>query len=197
MTTDEVIADMKKKLDQMDKAFEIAVRSTHAQQMQRIFVDGERSSGAKIGKYNSTNQLYVNPKNAPRKFTPLGKNQKRSLKTTVFNIKSQKARRVSIKKNFTERKTRWFSSYKDFRQFEGRESGFVNLTLFGKLQSDLANSVIRLAPGRYALGVKNRANADKLLGAIDKYGLDVFKPSQKEKDTLNSVFEAEMQKILQ
>lgn len=191
MTTNEVIDDMKRKLSQMDKAFGLAVHSTHAQYMQRIFVEGRRASGGRIGQYNAVNPLYVNPKNAPRKFTPLGKGSTRATAKGLLTTG-----RKSKFKNGNPHKTRWFNSYRDYRQFEGRESGFVNLVLFGQLRSDLANGIRRVEPGRYVVGVKNPKNANKLAGAIDKYGEDVFYVSKEERQTLDTVFQEEAAKIL-
>jgi len=143
-----------------------AVLSTHSLMTQRIFGEGENSKNAEIGQYNDKKALYVNPKNAPKSFTPKGKTG-----SAKFN-------------NGKAHKTGYFSSYKAFRANQGRRTDRVNLNLEGDLFKDFAGSLIRVAPGQYISGLRNRANVGKYQGAIKKYGRTVFQPSAKEKQLL-------------
>src|SRR5690606_31005031 len=89
---------------QNGEALELAVRDTHAKQVQRIFVDGKNSSDSQIGKYNTTDPLYVNPKNAPKNTSVRGKYGQNTFS------------------NGNKHKTTYFGSYSEFRQSQGRES---------------------------------------------------------------------------
>ncbi len=196
MTTDELIAKLRAQWSVIDQAFALAVSTTHGRVATRIFQEGKNGSGSEIGKYDSTHPLYVNPKYAPVKFTPQGKNQKKPLKTKIFSIKENKkgkhsAKYISIKKDFTERKTKWFSSYKAFRETEGRETNFVNLNLWGRLQSDYVNSLKKRRDGNWTSGVKTLESEKKVFGIERKYG-NVFLLQESEKQLLNNTFQAEL-----
>lgn len=120
----------------------------------RIHEQGKAVDGSDIGRYNTSNPLYVNPDNSPLSFTPLGKNQTSAkLKSGFgrFSVKTHKEVKVSVKENDKERKTKYFGSYSDFKSFIGRnELGKVNLFLFGGLSSQL--KVLDLPNGKFGLG---------------------------------------------
>lgn len=166
----------KKKLTELDKAFGRTVATIHADQMVRIFQEGERQSGGKIGAYNTTKPLYVNPKLVPKKFAPKGKDGEVKFK------------------NGKPHKTGYFNNYKDFRQSQNRQVGFVDLKLSGQLQSDITNSLQKQGD-TWIAGTKNPANTAKLEGAIDKYGADVFKLSKEEREKLVDILTKERLEI--
>jgi hypothetical protein len=85
--------------------------------LRRIHNEGRALSGQGIGHY-SGKPLYVNPKHSPRQFPTKGKNGQ-----TTF-------------KNGKKHKTAYFNGWKGFRSSIGRETGFVNLQLSGKLLKD-------------------------------------------------------------
>jgi len=165
MTTQEFINSQKRRIGNVVTCFESAVVSTHSVQTQRIFGQGLDANGSPIGQYNSTDELYVNPKDAPKSFTPEGKYGDRTFQ------------------NGKQHKTKYFSSYKSFRSNQGRRDDVVNLNLSGLLFKDFASTVVPQG-NRVLTGVRNAANVGKVDGAINKYGEVVFKLSENELNTL-------------
>lgn len=166
----------RKKLTELDKAFARTVATVHAQQMVRIFQEGERGSGGKIGAYNNNKPLYVNPKLVPKKFPLKGKSGKAKFK------------------NGRAHKTGYFPNYAAFRKSQGRQTAFVDLKLSGQFQSDFASSLQKQGD-TWITGTKNPHNTDKLNGAIDKYGVDVFKVSTNERKLLVDTLKKEREAI--
>jgi hypothetical protein len=174
MTTQEFIKRQREKIAQLKsgKAVAIAAQDTHVKMAERIFEQGETSEGNKL-KYNSSDPLYVNPKDAPRSFPPKGKTGK-----TKFE-------------NGKPHKTGYFESYKDYRQKIGRESGFMNLNLFGNLQSDFGKGVIKVDDSAYASTVTQESNKGKL----EKFST-YFKLNKEERKNFRDVLEFETIEIL-
>ena len=164
MTTAQFIQKQKARLAKIEegKAFAEAVANSHARQVPRIFDKGIKSDGSKIGKYNSSEDLYVNPKFAPKGFSTKGKTGK-----TTF-------------KNGKKHKTGFFTSYKAFRASQGRETSFVNLRLFGRLQLDYTNGLRRISPLKWVAEVKTEESADKIQGNKQRFGL-TFALTKEEK----------------
>lgn len=99
-------------------------------------------------------------------------------------------------KSFGSKKSKFFpGGYKEFRSFAGRESGFVNLGLFGQLQSDYLNGLRKVNASTWVAETKNPANDKKLEGARDKYG-DVFELSAAEAKKLQEIWDKELQAYL-
>lgn len=161
MTVEQYIQKQDKRLKEFSACVGSAVVTIHSLRGQRIFGSGLDKDNSPIGEYNSTDPLYVNPKNAPKKFPTKGKNG-----DTVF-------------KNGKPHKTGFFESYKAFRANQGRQTSPVNLNLTGTLFKDFASTVIRQG-NKWIVGVKNAANKGKVDGAIDKYGRKAFDHSEKE-----------------
>ena len=165
MTTSEYI----KKIDALLKKIEDAkflltsVSEVHARQVDRIFDKGLNADGGKIGSYNSTNPIYVDPDKSPKKFPLKGK-------TGEGTFKNGKAH-----------KTGYFDSYKAFRQAISREAGFVNLRLTENLKFDFTNS-LTLSGSVFQTGTKRKENSNKVEGQIDKYGIRTWQLSQSEID---------------
>lgn len=180
MTLDEFIADQKAKIEALRKKnipLAKAVATTNAKQVNRIFVEGGKSSGSKIGNYNSSDPIYISPKVSPKSFTPKGKTGK----SKFLNGKSHK--------------TGFFKSYKDYRQSQGRESSFVNLNLFGIEFSDMANSLTQINPQTWTSGFKNQENVDKKHGQEAKYGI-IFDLTKEEIKFYLNLLETETLKVL-
>lgn len=161
MNLNQWAAGQRAKFDRVGVCFGVVVSDVHAMQTQRIFVGGKNSQNSNIGSYNTSNPLYVNPKYAPKKFPTRGKNG-----ATKF-------------KNGKQHKAGYFTSYSAFRQNQGRQTAFVDLRLSGALFRDYASSIVRI-DNKYIVGVKNKDNADKLQGAIKKYGATVFRLTPNE-----------------
>lgn len=181
MTEEEIIAKQKKMFQDIiekDIPLQRAVRDTLQKQVTRIFIDGKNSAGGNIGQYDTTRSLYVNPDLAPSKFKPQGKNEDKPL-TTKVQRKNKKGKvvtsRVSIKSDFTERKTKFFPHYKAFREEVNRPTDKVNLDLTSDLRFDFSNSTgsvnpVQVNTHEYQVGFKRPHNAKKAEGHEDKYG---------------------------
>lgn len=174
MTTQEYISRQRAKLEKLKTgvAVGIAAQDTHVKMVERIFDDGKKASGGK-NKYNSTDEIYVNPKNAPRNFPTKGKDGK-----AKFN-------------NGKDHKSGYFKSYKAFREKVGRQTQFMDLKLFGVLESDFSKGVIKLSDMSYASKVTNEANVDK----VDNFS-EYFKLSKAERKNYRDVSEFETINIL-
>ncbi len=172
----------KKQLEE-GKYFEIAVRDNLAQRSRRIFTDGENTSGGKIGRYDTTKPLYVNPlSGSPKKFAAKGKNG-----NTNF-------------KNSKPHKTGFFPSYSSFRVAIGRDGGYMTLQLFGDLKSNFENSSrgvpepVKINNLEYVVGLDG-ANAKKRAGIEKRFG-NVFFSQEKEKSQFLNVAAFEQNQII-
>jgi hypothetical protein len=161
-------------LDTKGNPFEIAVRDTVQQQAKRIFQEGLKSDGTKIGTYESTKPIYVSDNAAPKKVNHKGKTGK------------------TIKYGYYE-------SYKAFREAMGRESSFVNLRLTNDLQSDFSNvelsktsnavakaKPIQLTSRHFITMLKREENKKKKDGFDVKYG-KIFDLTIDEKKNLEKI----------
>ena len=116
MTIDQMInkiSQIQRELTNAQKYFEL-VNYVISEQSERIFTRGLDKDNSDIGQY-STNPLYVNPNNAPRRFPVKGKTKK-----TKF-------------KSGKPHKTGYFPEYGEFKQTIG-EGSRVNLRLFRNLE---------------------------------------------------------------
>jgi hypothetical protein len=174
MTTEQYIKRQHEKLDLLKegKAIAIAATDTHTKMTARIFEEGETAQGNKL-KYDSTDPIYVNPKDSPKSFPVKGKDG---------DVKF---------KNGKNHKTGYFKSYQEYRQKIGRESGFMNLNLFGVLQSDFGKGVVKVDGSAYASTVTQEANKGKL----EKFST-FFKLNAEERESFRDVLEFESLEIL-
>lgn len=154
-----------------------AMSTVLAMYVERIFERGENANNQPIGEYNSTDSLYVNPNESPKKFPTKGKTGK-----TKF-------------KNGNSHKTGFFNSYKDFRQKIGRSTKQVNLNFWGILNKDISSSLQKTGD-KYIWGTKKSIDTDKVNGAEKKYGTIVFKVSKKEKTEMNRLLRINLIKYL-
>ncbi len=176
MTTNDFIKILRKKVEviKSGKLVKIAAQDTHVKMSERIFDENKNASNGKIGEYNSTDPIYVNPNNSPKKFPTLGK-------------PNDKGKR---KKG----ETGYFESYKAFREKIGRQTQEVDLKLHGRLQSDWSKGVKEITPLIYSSGV-NQDNYDKVKGAEERYG-NIFGLTKEEKQHFKDVLEFESIKVL-
>lgn len=186
MTAKDFITNLENKitsLNEVNKPFEVGVFTVISQMIPRIFEEGINSNGNKIGDYDSKKSIYVNTSiNAPVKETPRGKDGKDTFK------------------NGKKKKTTYYSSYKEFRQRQGRESGFVNLDLIGELKLDIAKgesirdvNKFKVNSNEYSITVSKEINEKKVKGLEKKYG-KIFTPTDKEIEKMIEVINFELKK---
>lgn len=160
----------------INKAVLSAALTVNSEAGERIFQNGLNSEGSEIGKYDTKEPLYVNPKNAPKKFPPKGK-----YGDTKFE-------------DGKPHKTGYFDSYTAFRQKVGRPTGKVNLVMFGVLQSDFVKGPKKTSTG--AVITLTEENNNKRLGAESRFENPIFALTQEEKETyFNLVSEQITKKI--
>lgn len=184
MTIDEFIIKTTKLRDEIlnnDPPLRLASYSVLALQSKRIFTDGENESGSK-STYNSDKELYVNPDTSPgKKFKPQGKPKKKGEKGATKKLSNIKFGGRGFTKDkpskiATDRKTRWFESYKQYREVIGFESSFVNLQLSGELKFDFENpqgkepTPTKVDVHEYIIQLNKDINTKKVEKFNDKYG---------------------------
>lgn len=179
MTTQEYIQRQHNKIAILasGKAVAIAAQDTHVKMVERIFEEGKETGGKK-NKYNSTDPLYVNPDNSPKKFPTRGKPKGTEAGKTKFA-------------NGENHKTGYFDSYKSFREKIGRQTGVMDLQLFGNLRNDFSKGVVKLDNLSYVSTVTNEANKGKL----EKFA-DYFSLNKSERENFKEVLEFESLEIL-
>ncbi len=117
--------------------------------LRRIHNDGVAVDGSQIGHYDNLHPLYVNPNKSTRKFPTKGKTGKAKFK------------------NGESHKTGYFESYKAYREKIGRDTEFVNLTLWGSLRSNFSKGVIKLSPEKYIHLFRYYPHPDFMLSGWD------------------------------
>jgi hypothetical protein len=184
MTTEDYIKSLRQKIAILKdgRLVAIAAQDTHVKMIERIFDEHQNANDGKIGEYNSTDPIYVNPDNSPKKFPRKGKPDAKGKSKSKFA-------------NGEDHKTGWFSSYKSYREKIGRQVGEVDLKLFGRLQSDFSKGVVKKDELTYTSGV-NEDNAGKIKGIESKYG-SVFRLTPKERTNFKQVLAFESFKLLQ
>ena len=144
-----------------DKAMNEAAETQLRSATQRIHVTGTASDGTVIGQY-STSPIYINPKNSPSSFQPVGKTGK-----------------INFARTGQPHLTRYFDQgYKDYRQQMGLTADRVVLTLRGDLRDGL--SVIRTQNG-YGLGWSDANLYDLSQKLEERYGKKIWSPTTQEK----------------
>lgn len=107
-----------------------------ASNLRRIHTNGLDVGMKRIGAY-SVKPIYVNPKNSPKSFEPMGKTGKVFFKTEKGLRKSLQLAGSVVKGRMHQ--TRYFKAgYFGFRATIGRDVSVVNLNLSGKLRLDWA-----------------------------------------------------------
>lgn len=166
-----------------NKPFKKAVQSVHALRITRIFDNGEKSDGGKIGSY-STKPIYVNAKRYGFSFAGQGKNQARRSKASP-------------------RKTKYFADgYKGFRTFVKRPVNFINLGLTYDLRFDLSNSSSKrvnmpdkISAHEYQERLKRQHNVEKVDGIENRFG-NIFGFQQKERDDFGRILQVELTNLM-
>jgi len=141
----------------------------------RIHEDGKAADDSNIGQYDTTNPLYVNPNKSPKAFAPVGKTGK-----TKF-------------KNGQPHKTKYFDSYKGFRENIGRPTDKVNLSLTGQMNSQF--TIIPTENG-YGLGWNNTEMYERSKGLETKYGKKIWSLTDEESEIAADVAAFETGKVI-
>lgn len=198
MSPQDWIKKQQDKLQQIaaGKALEIAAIETHRAMANRIFIEGQASDGP-IGAYNATKPLYVNPKNSPKGFNPMGKNGTETIKVQ-YKTKSGKVRskKVAIKSDHTERKTKYFDSYKAFRAEIGAITDKVNLTLFGDMRNDFISGLQKVNSSVWISRFKRDINNKKKSGQEEHFKKPIFRLTKAERKLFVDTVNKETQRIL-
>ncbi len=134
--------------------------STLGQMQERIHEQGKASGGEDIGQY-SAKPIYVNPKESPKKFTPLGKNKKAKFKSGK------------------PKQTRYFADgYKGFKTFIGRNIlGKVNLSLSGQLNKQWT---LQPTSDGWGLGWADAEKYNRAKGFEKKYHKPIYDLTKEE-----------------
>lgn len=143
-----------------------------ASNSRRIHNEGKNVSGNRIGKY-SIKPIYVNPKNSPKKFEPVGKTGRK-------NFKSGKAH-----------KTRYFNAgYYGFRKNIGRDSTNVNLQLKGGLKA--AWQTKKINNNSYAVGFWSEKYSSRAENLEDHFGDLIWGVTQQDKNLVDSIVDRKL-----
>ena len=178
MTTDQLIAKLKKRVAEIDEAklvYPIAAQ-VHRLQVKRLFDEGEKANG-KIGNYSTKTMLAT---------------KRQFLRQSAFK---QSKRSKTLKNGKTKQVPLWLrfknaskavpvmeltGGYKQFKEIQGRNGAFVDLQYSKDLRADFAthlkedgNSVVST--------VSKKINRDKISWLSTKYGPDLFKLKESEK----------------
>jgi hypothetical protein len=180
-------ADFAKQELGMQKAFLLSVKDVIGAQVVRIFEEGKNSNDSKIGAYQSNKEMWISDDASPRKGTHKGKPNAQG-----------KSKKIT---------TTYYESYKGFRGEQGRESGFVNLRLNGRLMSDLANAPVDRKDARIPSDIKptkvngfeyytliRGENVVKKQGAEAKYG-KIFSHTKGELERFNRTLKFELSRV--
>ena len=144
---------------------------------QRLFQKGIKGDGSKTGNY-STEPMYASKKQFKKTggFRAQGKN---AGKTASGKL----AKGTKKKKDGTERKSMYLAGgYKELRQVQGMETGFVNLQYNGDLFTDFTKLTVQ--KDSVVVKVSRGINEKKIDGLTKKYGSSTFKHSKEEREFL-------------
>lgn len=184
MSTDEFIKQQNEKLNAIvknNKPLLFAVRSVMALQSNRIFLKGLNKNGSAIGDYGS-NEIHINPKNSPKKFTPRGKSGK------------------TKKKNGEPYKTGYFSNWLEYKRAIGKNKNIntVDLKWSNELNRSWANGKVtnpqatKINVHQYVVEL-----SENNINKVERYGVnEIFGISKSEKDAFMKVLQAELTKAL-
>lgn len=178
-TMEQYVAALRKQSQELrdSKAPFIAAQTAHADMVERIFTSGEAANGGKIGNYDTKDPLYVSPVDSPKTFMPKGKNGESQFKNGRYH------------------QTKYFSSYKAYRQSMGRRADTVNLDLFGRLKQEFENSLRRISNSSFEARLRTDESTDKALGNQSRFRKPIFAATQQERDTFRDVLIFEYRRI--
>lgn len=181
------LEDSVKNMKNFSEPLRLGAFDATAKMGERIFDEGKKESGAKIGSY-STKPIYISAAAVPKpKGRPIGKTGKSKFESGA--------------KAGQDHKSRYFNSgYKGYRDNVGRQTSFVDLSLTGELRLDFGNGKITAEPRKqsdleYQIRLDKPINQDKREGADEKYGT-IFELSDNEKRTFYNTVQFEFNRRL-
>lgn len=182
-TTRDFIRKQRKILNnikRINRPLQEAADSSHRIMIQRIHRQGKKANGSKIGNYNSTDEIYIDPKTSKKSFPLQGKINK----SDTF-------------KNGKKRKTGFFESYKAFKQATGRPTGFINLNQNGDLELDFSNrgKTTKVSSTKRIASVDRKDNIDKAEGAEKRFG-KIYDQTIKEIKKFEDILQKELERAL-
>jgi len=149
------------------KKFEPCYRIAHNTLSNRVFVEGKRSTGKRIGTY-STEAGYFSDKDMPRKFKG--------------GYTGKTGNKVFL--NGNPHTSKYFKrGYKQVRADQGLNQSFVDLNLTGNLSRDFTSSFRRRKKNIWTSSVRRGINVLKHEGLTEKYekkGPKIFKHTKEE-----------------
>lgn len=168
-------------LYQNNTPLQIAATEAHRVMVKRIFEEGKDSDGAAIKEPAGSPPIYINPKDSPKKFTPIGKGEgkksegkvkplSKKVQSYEFSNKKghlvSKVKTVALKAGGLDRKTRYFGGgYAEFKKLIGRDK----LVLFGTMRNDFRAGIKKLDQSSWVSYFKNSVNAKKADGLEERY----------------------------
>lgn len=166
--------------ENMDTVARIVASTMKAEIGSRIHEEGKAADGSKIGEYNATDPLYVNPKNqAGISFPTIGKTGKDTFKGGL--------------KKGQKHKTGYFASYLAFKNAIGRNKiGTVNLSLSGQMSNQFT---IIATSGGYGLGWQNTEMRERATHLEAKYGKRIWGLTEDETKTVTETARFETEKF--
>lgn len=161
-----VIGKVKNKLSSGEILIGTIAQNILASNLRRIHNEGRDTNGKSIGSY-SIKPLYVNPKNSPKQFAPIGKTGKKAFH------------------DGKPHKTAYFQKgYKGFRERIGRKTSVVNLQLTGSL---LANFQLQKSPTGYQIGFLSAKKGRIAEGLEKKYRSQIWGLSQQDRNKTREI----------
>lgn len=182
-TTQDFVRKQRKilnKIKRVNQPLQRAADTTHKDMVQRIHRQGKKANNSKIGNYNSTDEIYIDPATSKKSFPLTGKVNK----SDTF-------------KNGKKRKTGFFDSYKAFKQATGRPTGFINLNQNGDLELDFSNrgKTTKVNPTKRIASVDHKDNIDKAEGAESRFG-KIYDLTVKEIKKFEDILQKELELAL-
>lgn len=132
----------------------------------RIFDDGQSGNAQKIGAY-STRPMYATVK--------------RFAKRGAFKPAGKSAKGASFKNGEPRRSMYLPQGYKQLKEVQGMEAGFVNLTYSGDLRNAFNGEPVVNA-GTVTISLGGKGNTQKIKALTAKYGEGIFKPTPAERN---------------
>lgn len=148
----------------LDAAIVVAGEGLTGDVANRVHVDGQATDGGKIGAGYSTKPFFALTRNFAKRGYPGA-----LVSSTGISVRLP-------------------NGYKDFREFSGRQTGFVDLKYSGHLQTSYR--FVKDGKGAYAVGFIGAQSADfqgvtakEKAGYLENlYGKEIFTPTTKEID---------------
>jgi hypothetical protein len=179
MSPKELAQKMRSQIESLareNKPLALAASTVTAQMASRIFVDGNAKDSGKIGSYNNTDYLYLNP-------------------TDVNVVGRSRIGSPGSFENGNPRKTVKLT-YQQYKARLGKPAGgaYVNLELSGDMKSDFTNNPKKVNVNEYQVLWHRDINSDKAAGNESHFGKKIFGLTPAEQDKFFKTAEFELKK---